>query len=385
MKITRFDTTIVNVPYRHQEVSSRLIRSGVSIVIVKLTADNGLGGWGESCNSANAAVFEAALETARPFLIGRDPWQGKAIARDFYKLAEWDEREPTGNYVFAGIDMALWDLCGKACGQPLYRLFGGALRRTVDYFYYLERGSPDAIAAQGRDGAARGYGVYYLKVGIDAAAETAMLEALRATVGREARIRVDANGAWSVNEAVKRLVAWDRDFGLDFCEDPVLLEPPANMRDVRQRVPVALSANVVMQRELDVLRLIRERCADYLCFSPYFVGTINRFMALSHVADLDGIKVCKHTNGELGIAAAAFQHVMLAVPNACEGNQQTASVMAGDILKQRLPIADGPAWGVIEAPGIGVEVDEDRIAEYHEAYRRDGQYLPYRLDPADRA
>jgi L-alanine-DL-glutamate epimerase-like enolase superfamily enzyme len=380
VKIVGFDTVVVNMPYIRREVSSRLDRAGVSIVLVKLTTDDGSVGWGESCNSANAAMFEEALKSARPLVLGRDPWQSAAIARDFYTLAEWDEREPTGNYVFAAIDQALWDLCGKAAGQPLYRLLGGALRPEVDYFYYLDRGTPDEMEAQGRDGRARGYRVYYLKVGIDRVAETAMLQALRAGAGPEARIRVDANGAWSVNEAVKILTAWERDIGLDFCEDPVLLEPPHNMREVRQRTSVAISANVVMQRQLDVLRLMRSGCADTFCFSPYFVGTIQRFVTLAKVGHLDGLAVCKHTNGELGIAAAAAQHVMLSLPNTALGNQHTATMMAGDVIAETLPIATGPRWGAIEAPGLGVTVDEEKVALAHEAWRRDGQYLPYRPD-----
>ncbi len=63
--------------------------------------------------------------------------------------------------------------------------------------------------------------------------------------------------------------------------------------------------------------------------------------------------------------------------NACDGHQQTAQNMADDILTERLPIADGPKWGRIEAPGLGVEVDEDKLMTYHEAYRRDGEFTPY--------
>lgn len=377
MKIAKFETTIVNVPYRRREISSRLNRGGVTTVLVKLTTDDGIVGWGETCNSANAMVFEEALKTARPLVVGRDPWQRKAIAQDFYRLAEWDEREPTGNYVFAGIDQALWDICGKAAGQPLYRLLGGRVRQEVDYFYYLERGTPDEMAAQGRDGAAKGYTAYYLKVGIDTAEEEAMLEALRPAIGPAGRIRVDANGAWSVGEAVGIINRWDRRFQLDFCEDPVLIEPPENMRDVRNRVSAPISANVVMQRSLDVIRIMRSRAADTLCFSPFFVGTIERFVALAEIAALEGISVCKHTNGELGIAASAFQHVMLALPNTTQGNQQTATMMAGDVIAEALPIASGPRWGAIEAPGLGVTVDEEKVAAFHEAYRRDGQYCPY--------
>jgi L-Ala-D/L-Glu epimerase len=377
MKIASFETTIVNVPYRWREVSSRLDRGGVSIVLLKLTTDDGLVGWGETCNSANAAVFEQALRTAQPLVVGRDPWQRRAIARDFYRLAEWDEREPTGNYVFAAVDQALWDICGKAAGQPLYRLLGGKLRTEVDYFYYLERGAPERIARQGGEGRSRGYTVFYLKVGIDRRAEEAMLEALRSAVGPEARIRVDANGAWSVNEAVKILNDWDRKYRLDFCEDPVLLEPPDNMREIRLRTSVALSANVVMQRQLDVLRFMRSRCAETFCFSPFFVGTIERFVTMAQLADLDGLTVCKHTNGELGVAATAFQHVMLTLPNTALGNQQTAALMFADVIEEELPIATGPRWGALEGPGLGVTVNEDKVRACHEAYLQNGQYLPY--------
>ena len=85
MKITSFETIIVNVPYKQREVSSRLDRAGISTVLLKLTTDDGIVGWGETSNSANAAVFNEALKTARPLVVGRDPWQRRSIAQDFYR------------------------------------------------------------------------------------------------------------------------------------------------------------------------------------------------------------------------------------------------------------------------------------------------------------
>jgi L-alanine-DL-glutamate epimerase-like enolase superfamily enzyme len=192
MKIVRLDTWIVSVPYLHDEISSRVARGGVTDTIVRLTADNGLVGWGECTSGPDAASIEQAVRSGAPFVIGRDPWQSEAIARDFFRTGLWDHRAPTGNFAFAGIDQALWDLCGKACGQPLYRLFGGALRNEVDYFYYLARGAPDEIARQAADGVRRGYTCFYLKVGLDERAETDMLAALRETIGPLRQIRVDA-------------------------------------------------------------------------------------------------------------------------------------------------------------------------------------------------
>lgn len=106
MKIVRLDTWIVSVPYLHDEISSRVARGGVTDTIVRLTADNGLVGWGECTTGPDAASIEQAVRSGTPFVIGRDPWQLEAIARDFFRTGLWDHRPQTGNFAFAGIDQA---------------------------------------------------------------------------------------------------------------------------------------------------------------------------------------------------------------------------------------------------------------------------------------
>jgi L-alanine-DL-glutamate epimerase-like enolase superfamily enzyme len=377
MKIVSLETIPVSVPYRQAERSFRVQRGGVSDVIVKLVTDTGLVGWGESCSGADVASVEAAVRAMAPFVIGRDPWDTEAVARDVYKTGLWDYRVATGNFAFAGIDMALWDLCGKDVGQPLYRLFGGAMRSEVDYFYYLTVGTPEEIAAQCRDGVERGYGVFYLKVGVDAAAEEAMLGAARSVLAPDRKIRIDANEAWSVAEASRLMTRWNDRFGIDFVEAPVRAFPHSLMRTLRRLTPVALCANEGLGSEADVLRMIAAESVDVLCFSSYWVGTLRRFHTLAHLAHLNGIGVCKHTHGELGLAAAAAHHMMLTLPNTTDGCQQTASIMGDDILTEPLPIATGPRWNIPDAPGLGVAVDEARLQCFHERYRRDGQFLPY--------
>ncbi|MDB5076303.1 MAG: hypothetical protein JWO42_2482 [Chloroflexi bacterium] len=378
MKIVALETYIVSVPYTHYEVSSRVYRGGVTDVIVKLTADNGLIGWGESCSGPDVASIEQAVVAAKPFVIGRDPWQSEAIARDYFLTGMWDFRAMTGHFAFAGIDMALWDLCGKECGQPLYRLFGGAMREEVNYFYYLSRGGVEQLEQECAEGVRRGYTCFYLKVGVDSKAETEMLATIRRIIGPDCKIRIDANMAWSVPEAVKLLNGWHDAYDIDFCEAPVRAEPVESMQEVRARVPMAICVNEGLSRPVDVLHQIRSRTGDVLCFSSYWVGTLQRFRMLSQLADLEGLRVVKHTHGELGIAAAAGQHVMLNIPNAGDGVQQTAAFMEDDILTCRIPIADGPIWGRIEGAGLGVEVDEQKLEHFQDAYRRDGQFLPYR-------
>ncbi len=377
MKIVKLETFVCRIAYNHVEASSLINRGGVTDVIVKVTADNGMVGWGECTRAADVAGIESAVKAMAPLVLGRDPWDKEAIHRDLGVYAVWAFQPMTGNFAFAGIDMALWDLCGKQCGQPLYRLFGGALREEVDYFYYMEWDSPEEIARQAADGRDRGYRAYYIKVGVDEKREEAMLAALRHGIGPEGLIRIDANQAWNLPQAIRLLKRWNERFDIDFVEAPVRIDPVENMLDLRRQVDVALCVNEGLWREADAYRIIKSRCGDYLCFSPYWVGSLGRFHALAQISHMEGWQACKHTHGEFGLTAAAFHHLMLAAPNVCLGNQQTAQMMADDILTERLPIADGPRWGRIEGPGLGEEVDEAKVKKYDEAYRKLGEFPTY--------
>ncbi len=376
MKIAKLEFIPINIPYTHREVSSQVNRDGVSDVIVKATTDDGLMGWGEACSGANLASVEEALRAMAPFVLGRSPWSSEAIRADLWHKGIWMFRKPTASFAYAGIDMALWDICGKASNQPLYNLFGGKVRESVDYFYYLARGTAESLVGQCREGVARGYRVFYLKVGLDIAAECEMVRIVRETLGPERRLRLDANGAWTVNQAIRNLDLLDQ-FHIDFIEQPVMPDPVAGMQEVRARTRVAVCANEGMWTAEDAYQQITRRTADVYCFSPYWVGSLAQFQRLSRVAAMEGLQVCKHTHGEFGIAAAAAHHIVLTLPNIVDGNQQTAQMMCDDVLKTPLPIAHGPEWGVPEGAGLGIEVDEEKVRRYHESYRREGQIPPY--------
>ena len=118
----------------------------------------------------------------------------------------------TGNFAFAGIDMALWDLCGKECGQPLYRLFGGPMRRQRRLFLLPRPGTPEEVPSTGRlDGVARGYGCLLPQGRRRRARRRRRCSPPCATrSGPSAKIRIDANEAWSVPEAVRLLTALAR-------------------------------------------------------------------------------------------------------------------------------------------------------------------------------
>jgi L-alanine-DL-glutamate epimerase-like enolase superfamily enzyme len=376
MKITNLEFIPVSVPYTCREVSSIVNRDGVTDIIVKATTNDGIVGWGESSSGADVRSVLGALEAMKPFVIGRDPWESERIRQELWHRGLWSWRQHTACFAYPGIDLALWDICGKATGQPLYNLFGGRVRESANYFFYCSQGTPEHIIEQAKEGIAKGFRVYYLKVGLNIDAEVEMVRALRDTIGPKAKIRLDANGAWKVNQALRNLERLD-EFNIDFIEQPVVQEPLSNMQEVRSRCRMAVSANEGTWTPEDALRQMLARSADVFCFSPFFTGSLAQFQRLSWMAHYQGLQICRHTHGELGIFATACHHIVLTLPNIVDGNQQTAHMMTDDIVTETIPITCRPDWGVPEGHGIGVEIDLDKLAKYHELYQRRGQFQPY--------
>ena len=260
--------------------------------------------------------------------------------------------------------------------RRLWRLLGGLRHAEATYFYYLARDTPENLAAQVNEGLAAGFEVFYLKVGLDDTEDLEMVSAVREALGPVPRLRLDANGIWTVPQALRNLRAMG-EYDIDFVEQPVRDHPAGQLAEVRARVEMAVCANEGLWSEADAYARIRARDADVYCFSPYWVGSIGSFHRLAWLADYEGLQVCKHTHGELGLAAAAGHHVVLTLPNGVQGHQQTAYLIEHDILTEPIPLAHGPRWGVIDGPGLGVEVDEAAVSEAAARYRAEGQYLPW--------
>ena len=308
----------------------------------------------------------------RPSSSAAIPGTREAIARDVFRTGLWDYRATTGNFAFAGIDMALWDLCGKACGQPLHRLFGGPMRPSRGLLLLPRpghaRGDSGArpgrrrarlrlLLPQGRPRRARRRGDAGRPARRDRARGQDPRRRQRGLVGARGRPAPDPLArARSASTSPRRPCRSSRSTS---CATSA---PARRWRSAPTRAWV---------RQADALRVIESGVADVVCFSSYWVGTLRRFHTLSHLAHLRGQRVCKHTHGELGIAAAAAHHLMLTLPNATDGAQQTAAIMADDILTEPLPIAHGPALG----PGRGA-------GARGRGRRGQARPLPRRLPPA---
>src|SRR5262249_6579671 len=153
-----------SVPYRDVEFVSTGIRKGVTQCLIEVETDAGITGLGESVCYPNATVIEAAVQSMRPWLMGADPLNIEGIVNNLRNGGLWSFFERIGNVALGGIEPALWDIAGKACGKPVYELLGGKVRDRVPVMYYLLRFPLDEMVRRAKKATAEGYTTIYFKV-----------------------------------------------------------------------------------------------------------------------------------------------------------------------------------------------------------------------------
>src|SRR2546425_6229316 len=163
MKIVDFRTTIVSIPFT-EPVQWKFGRGrGVSNILIELETDSGLIGIGEAMRYPFVRVVHEILKAMRPVVLGRDPFDHEVIVHELTQVWGWHHFPHSGNVAMGGIDMALWDLVGKATNQPLYKLFGGAFRKQIPYYGWVLDKDLTLMAEDARRLVAEGFDTIYVK------------------------------------------------------------------------------------------------------------------------------------------------------------------------------------------------------------------------------
>jgi L-alanine-DL-glutamate epimerase-like enolase superfamily enzyme len=376
MRITGVRPTPVAVPFREDERWAYGGRRGLVSVLLEVTTDQGLVGLGEAPAYPSTDIVLSVLRSIEPLVLGEDPFAIERLVKRIHLVGTWHHVKATSPGI-AAVEMACWDIVGKACGQPLVNLFGGRVRDGVEFFYYVSQKPPDEVAADGRRGAEQGFRCFYLKVGADDARDDIeRVAALRDGAGPDARIRVDANEAWSTAAAIRTVPELDR-HGLELIEQPVSGRNLAEMAYVRSRLSVPLLANEASWTRYDQLEVIRHGAADVLSVDNQMDGGLLNLKRGAGLCEVAGLPVLKHSLGELGLGVFAAVHVMAATPNFTYANQSYASLLADDVLEGGPLPYRGGTLAVPDHPGIGVELDAERIGLYSELYEREGEQFGF--------
>ena len=372
----------LDAPLRHSNGAhwGRFVRT-----IVEVETTDGLVGLGEMGGGGQSA--EAAIGMLKPYLVGHDPARTEALR---FMLAN-----PTASLynnrtqLVAAVEFACLDLLGKYTGLPVHALLGGALRDEVEFASYLffrypaadgsgEVRTPDQLvehASALRD--EHGFRVHKLKGGVfPPDYELECYRALAAAFPGD-RLRYDPNGVLSVEEAI-RFARHVEDLDNDYLEDPCY--GLNGMRRLRQNTRIPTATNTVVVGFEQLAANVLQPAVDVILLDTTFWGGIRPCVRAAGVAETFQLGVAVHSSGELGIQLATMLHLGAVVPNLAFAADAHYHHLRDDVITGGKLRYDGGRIAVPDGPGLGVELDPDRVAEYAEYYREVGGY-PYDRDP----
>jgi L-alanine-DL-glutamate epimerase-like enolase superfamily enzyme len=351
---------LVRVPLKKSIEWGSGVRTGVTRVIVELKTAGGLSGWGESICLLDAipAVLDKIVI---PVAIGKTVDQAESLYRHVLGSGYYHHKRAAVMATCA-VEMAMWDAFGKACGQPLHRLWGGTWRTRIEIAAYVFSNDPAKVAASARDFLDRGFTTFKLKIGYDEGSDIALTRAVREAIGFQVPLRLDVNGAWTPGTA-KRQCAKLAGF------DPAYIEQPLEHDDIDGHVALRASTSIPIALDEtaytlnDVGNIVRAGAADVILLDPHEAGGLWQCVKAAGAAESVGIPVTLHCGGELALSQAAYLHLAASIPNMTLAIDNEKDYLGGDISVTQSTIVDG-RLDVPTAPGLGVDVDEDAVNRY---------------------
>jgi muconate cycloisomerase len=369
MRIRSIETIPVKVPIHPEFVirGSLGLHEESPFLLLRVHTDEGLTGLGEvSCTpvwSGEDSVTAGHIirNFLEPALTGEDP-------RDIERLTAKMRRAVAGHpFTKSGVEIALWDILGKSCGLPVYRLLGGAVRETIPIKMSVSGAAPERAAEIATWAMAKGLKALKVKVGIEAESDIVRVKAVRAAIGPGVRLGIDANGGWPVRVAIQTIRRLRDECDIYFAEQPVAPLDLQWMADVRRNVTVPVMADESCYTLQDAMAIARAGAADILSVYVGKGGGIGPARKITAVAEAAGLTCTVGSNLELGIASAAMAHLAAASPGI--GAEEFPCDILGplayehDLLAEPVAYKDG-AVRVPTGPGLGVELDEAMVARY---------------------
>lgn len=368
MKIAAIETFDLIAPLEHPFGWSQGWLDERSTTLVKVIADDGLVGWGEG---AGADLINGLLA---PLLIGQDPMDRTGLwERLFHALYNGNNAVGLAGSALSALDMALWDLAGKATDLPVYALLGGKVRDKIAVYatglYYTEGEFPDRLLDEARGYVAEGFKGMKTKVGgLSIAEDVARVRALRDAIGPDIHLMVDANEAYNATTAIR--------IGQKLAElDLVWFEEPVNAQDldayleVKAALPMAIAGGENLRTRYEFKPYLTRRAYDIVQPDVMHCGGITEMQRICAMANACGIQVNPHVWGS-PVMIAATLHLAATLPpcpparNALPYLQEpvmefdrTPNTIRQTICAVPFEHEDG-FIRVPTRPGLGIEVDE---------------------------
>jgi len=335
-------------------------------VVVKVTTRGGLTGWGEAHHGrAHTAVAKLIETTLKQLALGCDADDVTGVWQRMYRFQLASHGMGAGACLaISGIDMALWDIRAQAAGVPLYRLLGGARKGVPAYAGGVSLGyqPPEELIEEARASLARGYKAVKLRVGDTPARDIERMRAIRAAFGPGLEILTDANIGYSVDDVRRVMPAMD-ELGIGWLEEPFPAHDYRSYREARGlgRTPLAAGENHYTRFEFN--RVIEDGAITILQPDLSKCGGITEALRIAAMASAYKLPIHPHSS-MTGLNHAATIHFLAAIDNGgyFEGDVSRSNKFRDELVANPGEIdKDGRVWP-LEAPGLGLEVNEDFIA-----------------------
>lgn len=366
MHITSIEPIAVSLPMKKPVIMAGEEVRRADNVLVRITTDTGLVGWGEAASAPvmtgdTLESLVAAVHHLSPALLGRD-------AADIDGVHAAMNGRMYGNHgAKAAIDIALFDLVGKASGRPVHALLGDKRRNRMPLLGVVGGGDYDGDLRDADKKKTEGFVAYKIKVGIDTPErDAARTRAICAALGPGMLISADANQGFATEEALTYVRAVEG-CGLDFFEQPVMADDLAGMAKVAAATSIAIGADEGIHSPGDIRRHAERKAARGVSLKAIKLGGVRALTEAGRLCDSLGMSVnisCK--TGESSVACAAALHVASVIPNIAWGLTLTHIGLAADVTAQPVFTSKGHAEG-LDRPGLGVDVDESCVRRHRVA------------------
>jgi L-alanine-DL-glutamate epimerase-like enolase superfamily enzyme len=352
MRVTRVTAERVAVPLAAPfEVALGVIDTA-DTVVVRLETDVGLVGYGEGAGvtfvtGETSETVLGAIRLLEPVVVGQSPFAIDFVHRGMDQVV-------VGNGAAkAALDLALYDLMGKAAGLPLFRLLGGVAGR-VEVDQTIGLGEPSVMGARAAELVAEGYRELKVKAGADDAQDRAAIAAIRAAAP-EARLKVDANQGWTPRQALSLLAEYER-HGVAAVEQPVPYWDRAGLACVRAHSPIPVMADESCFTPHDAVDLVRLGAVDAINIKLMKCGGLYPALQIDALAEAAGVTTMVGCMLESRLAIAAGAHLAAARPNVTDADLDSFRDFDDSGLVKQAFAFTPPVITLTEEPGLGVDL-----------------------------
>ena len=338
-------------------------------VVVKVTTDTGLVGYGESHHARSAGIIaEVVNTTLRDIVL---PADADDIVGIWSRIYTWQLRShglgAATVMAMSGLDMALWDLKAKAAGWPLYRLLGGAAERKVKAYaggVALGWQDPATLVDEIHPHVGAGFKAVKLRVGDEPGRDIARVAKVRQVFGDDLAILVDGNTGYTV-EGVRKVMPAFEDLGVGWLEEPFAPNDHTSYAQAASFGAVPLAAGENHYTRFEFARLLDDGIVSILQPDLSKAGGLTEVMRIAHAASTWRRQICPHTS-VTALNMAATVHLLKSIDNAgyFEADVSHANPFREVLASTPYIIARDGTVGVSDRPGLGIEVDEDFLERH---------------------